>query len=192
MNTPAIILAAGASSRMGFPKALLKVGPRTLLEDQIKRLRDAGCSPIIAVVGSEAARIIKGTKARANFVINRRWPLGQFSSVVTGLKKLPSKTGGAIILPVDVALVPPGVTKKLIATSKDTAGLGVEAVVPVHRGRMGHPIWLSANAIKKIIKTDIKTGRLDRMLPEFRLKHVKTTAGEILNNVNTKKDYAHK
>ena len=52
-----VILAAGASERMGRPKALLRLPPPSgafLLVDQIERLRSAGCARVAVVLGADA------------------------------------------------------------------------------------------------------------------------------------------
>ena len=52
-TTPAIILSAGFSRRLGKPKALVEVSGKTLLEHAINKLQFAGCNPIIIVVNQE-------------------------------------------------------------------------------------------------------------------------------------------
>ncbi|PIR16821.1 MAG: hypothetical protein COV46_06815 [Deltaproteobacteria bacterium CG11_big_fil_rev_8_21_14_0_20_49_13] len=213
-NIPAIILSAGASKRMGFPKALIKVEDHTLLEDQISRLKKAGCSPIFVVLGANAHVIASlpratgrakqspehncvreiATSAKGGLamtVTNRRWRLGQFSSIKCGLRALKNISGGAIILPVDVPFVPASVIKKIL----HHASPKYSAVIPtalrardsmIARSReKGHPIWLSPHLIKKVLRTSSKAGRLDRILGlETKIALVRTTSKAILNNVN--------
>ena len=52
MSVPAIILAAGASRRLGHPKQLVRVGGETLLGRTIRLTREAGASPIFVVLGA--------------------------------------------------------------------------------------------------------------------------------------------
>src|ERR1051326_3811586 len=59
---PAIILAAGASARMGSPKALLKIGGKTFLRHIVDVLRDSGISGI--VIRSEERRVGKECRSR--------------------------------------------------------------------------------------------------------------------------------
>ena len=52
-TTPAIILSAGYSKRLGEHKALVDVAGKTLLEHAILKLQHAGCEPVIVVVNQE-------------------------------------------------------------------------------------------------------------------------------------------
>ncbi len=164
---------------MGFPKALLPVGKRTLLEDQISRLKKAGCGPIIVVLG----RLLrpKGL-AMTRVVINRRWKLGQFSSLKCGLKALKNRSSGCLILPVDVPFVPVSVIKRILKTANKRVA---DAIIPFHR-ETGHPIWLSHALILKCLRMPAKQGRLDSIIADSeRIYKLKTRSHAILNNINT-------
>ena len=99
-----LLLAGGASARMGRPKALLALGDRPLIVDQLARLRAAGCAPIACVLGAHADEIapalgLQGMPpARESrhtigeldvlFARNPEWTRGSFSSLQTGLRAL--------------------------------------------------------------------------------------------------------
>ena len=50
---PAVILAAGASQRLGQPKSLVPIGETTLVGLAFRKLIEAGCSPVLIVTRSE-------------------------------------------------------------------------------------------------------------------------------------------
>ena len=189
-NIPAIILAAGASKRMGFPKALLEVGKGTLLEDQISRLKKAGCKLIIVVIApsppvtTPSAGRLPSKGGIVIYSVNRLSCLGQFSSIKCGLKSLKNIGDGCIILPVDCPFVPVSIIKKIIKYASEKYA----AVIPKHGKKKGHPVWISRRTIQKILKTDTKKGRLDAML-KGNLKYITTKSSAILNNINTKKQW---
>ena len=79
-----IILAAGASSRMGTPKALLDYRGETFL-DRLIRVLGAVCDPVIVVLGYHAEQIRAGVNGRVQFVVNPTPTRGQLSSLQTGL-----------------------------------------------------------------------------------------------------------
>ena len=83
-----IILAAGASSRMGTPKALLRMhgGSVTFLQHLSEVLRRGGCSQIICVAGCHISEIASELPDDVLLVRNARWREGQLSSVKTGLR----------------------------------------------------------------------------------------------------------
>ena len=89
MSVAGIILAAGESRRMGFPKALLRYRDETFL-DTLIGLFAARCSPVIVVLGAHADRIRARTLRPATFVINPDYQRGQTSSMQCGLRAVPA------------------------------------------------------------------------------------------------------
>ncbi|MBI2092832.1 MAG: nucleotidyltransferase family protein [Deltaproteobacteria bacterium] len=183
-RVPAIILSAGESKRMGFPKALLRIGKTTLLEDQMRRFKKAGCHPVVPVLGANAKTILNNAHGiRKNYVINRRWKLGQFSSVKSGLKSLKDISFGCFIIPVDAALVPVKIIRKIARKSLKNRH---QAIIPSYKGQLGHPVWISQALIKKIRSEDAGKNRLDKIIRRQRDKLIiKTNTAAILTNVNT-------
>jgi CTP:molybdopterin cytidylyltransferase MocA/HD superfamily phosphohydrolase YqeK len=136
-NFAAIVLAAGASSRMGRLKPLLPLGGRTALECSITLFRDAGIDDILAVVGNHAEDLrplIERCGARC--IYNAQWETGMYSSVVAGASALRSSTRAAFVLPADVPLVRSATVRQLAAVSDAS----LETIVyPVFEHRRGHP-----------------------------------------------------
>ena len=67
---PALVLAAGASQRLGQPKALVEVGSTTLVGLAVKRLLDAGCSPVVVVTRQELQFDVMLQSMDATVVVN--------------------------------------------------------------------------------------------------------------------------
>lgn len=89
MRVGAVVLAAGASSRLGEPKQLVTLGGETLLERTVRVAREAGCSPVMVVVGSEYAQVLgHNVLGDAVPVINDSWKEGMASSIRSGLRAL--------------------------------------------------------------------------------------------------------
>ena len=81
-----MLLAAGASTRLGEPKQLARLGGETLLERAIRTAREAGCAPLV-VLGCEAQRIAREPWMRGvPYVINEDWPEGMGTSIAIGAK----------------------------------------------------------------------------------------------------------
>jgi molybdenum cofactor cytidylyltransferase len=105
MPVAAIILAAGASRRLGQPKQLLEIGGEALIARVIRLAGEAGASPVIAVLGAnrDAVRAaIAQTDARC--VVNEKWEQGIAGSIHAGLDALDAYSGeasGALILTCD-------------------------------------------------------------------------------------------
>ncbi|MGN6506599.1 MAG: nucleotidyltransferase family protein [Tepidisphaeraceae bacterium] len=83
----AIVLAAGASSRMGRPKQLLTIEGEPLLRRAVRMADQAGCCPIHVVLGCQAHLMmpaLAGTAVRT--VVNDQWALGMGTSIRCGIE----------------------------------------------------------------------------------------------------------
>lgn len=179
-----IILAAGASTRMGSPKALLHTASGAPLADaQAAALTNGGCHQSIVVLGADAANI--HAHLHTPVAINFAWKTGRISSVQTGLRMLPS-FGGYFILPVDTV----GIAAETIFAMRQYADAKrPHAIRPVHRGQKGRIAWVSAG-IAQIILATVSTpdGRLDELINPI-AQEIDIGDGAILNNVNTPEDW---
>ena len=103
----AIILSAGASSRMGRPKALIPYREGTFLEHLIKVTRHPriGVTRVVLGAGAEEIRTIAKLDPSV-VVLNPDWEQGQLSSICEGLRSLAGiETDGILLCPVDHPLV---------------------------------------------------------------------------------------
>jgi molybdenum cofactor cytidylyltransferase len=141
----AVILAAGASSRMGAPKALLThADGRSFLRTCCEALSAGDLEPIVVVIGhhrelleSELERIKQTAVCRPEAAINEAPERGQISSLALGLAALAGRgIPFAIVALVDQPVIPREVLTLLIAA----ASREPDAVhVPVCDGVRGHP-----------------------------------------------------
>jgi molybdenum cofactor cytidylyltransferase len=149
-----LILAAGASRRMGTDKALLPWPPEkgdettgalsagpTLLAAQIAALRPF-TKTVLVVAGKNAERLAPVAEAcGAVMVVNPEPERGQFSSLQTGLRAaLERGFEAAMITPVDSPPLSEGSLEKLCAAFEQALARGKWAVTPENQGRHGHPL----------------------------------------------------
>lgn len=192
-NICGLILAAGASKRMGAPKALLCFdNGKTLLARQVELLSNATCKEVIVVVGAHEDDI-RAAHMGLNvcWTVNKQWQLGQFSSLQAGLKEA-VKAGydGTIVLPVDVVGVAPSTVEALIETALRNPHL--MAIVPEHGERGGHPVYLSRQAFEKLIDLDPndKDSRLDIQLERMEETMLLPVSDpNTVRNINTRDDW---
>ena len=88
-SIPAIVLAAGASKRLGQPKQLLRLTgtQETLLEHTLRAARAAELQPVFVVLGAQAEAIAAATKLQGATVLhNPEWPEGMASSIRCGVR----------------------------------------------------------------------------------------------------------
>lgn len=92
----ALVLAAGASRRLGSPKQLAVVGDETLLERAVRVAREAGCFPVIVVLGAEHKRVLKNCMLGDVVpVIHDKWEEGMASSIRLGVRACEVAAGEA-------------------------------------------------------------------------------------------------
>jgi molybdenum cofactor cytidylyltransferase len=139
----AILLAGGASTRMGQPKALLPIGGETFLGRLIS-IYQACCDPVLVVLGHQAEAIRAGVAAvGVTWVVNEHPELGQFSSLQAGLRALPAAVD-CLFQPIDYPAVAAG-TVELLARTQG------ELVIPRHDGTRGHPVRISPAIVAELL-----------------------------------------
>ena len=105
----AIVLAAGASTRFGSPKQLVRIRGRPLLHTAVTRASEVTGSALIVVLGSGAAELGALLKhSPGSIVINQDWREGLASSIRAGIARLPLTCAGALLLLADQ----PGVSSR--------------------------------------------------------------------------------
>ncbi|MCS5533205.1 MAG: NTP transferase domain-containing protein [Candidatus Poseidoniaceae archaeon] len=144
---PAIILAAGASSRLGQPKALVNVGDTNLLGLAFRRLQNAGCSPIVVVTSSELAYDCLTSVPGATIVINKAPQEGRTGSIQCGLMSLCGDHGRTprmvLIAPVDRPGWNVNLVKQLMKSKNSCK--------PVSNNRSGHPVIIAGDDIEDVL-----------------------------------------
>jgi len=144
---PGVILAAGASSRMGRPKALLPTSTpgETFLSRLVGTLVAGGLDDLVLVVGRLAgpeeaalARVVDGLPPILRVVENPDPSRGQLSSLQTGLAVVDHPgIRGMLVTLIDVPLVSAGTVRALLGAYEAT---GAPVVRPARQGRHGHPV----------------------------------------------------
>ncbi|HWO93984.1 MAG TPA: nucleotidyltransferase family protein [Dehalococcoidia bacterium] len=148
MSEPvAIVLAAGAGTRMGQPKALLPWGIGTLLGYQLRELAAAGFAERIVVAGAAAPPVADITvKAGAALVVNTAWEEGRASSLRVGADAVRRDRDPILVLNVDQPRPAP-IHAGLLGAYRDEPA---PIIVPVFQGRRGHPIILSGALLDEL------------------------------------------
>jgi molybdenum cofactor cytidylyltransferase len=159
----AIVPAAGRSSRFGSAKLLACIDGTVLIDRTIGCLLDAGLERVVVVVDRpdalHDARLVHD--ARVSAVVNVDPSRGMFSSIQAGVA---AGIGDAyLVLPADM----PFVRAATVRIVRDRAHAAESIVVPVFRGRRGHPIVISADLRAYLLAAD----------PSSTLKDVLRTSG---------------
>ncbi|MGJ3522305.1 DVU_1551 family NTP transferase [Nitratidesulfovibrio sp. D1] len=210
MRAPVIgvVLAAGASSRMTPDfKPLLDLGGATVLARCVEMFRQAGVADVLVVTGHRADEVAaEAARLGAATVHNPAWREGgMFSSVRAGLAAVAQRgdgaggTGGtngtgrtdragALLLPVDAALVRPLTVRLLLEHAARRPG---RVLLPVFGGQWGHPPLLPASVFSIILGDGGDgglRGALHRLGPDV-LEEVAVPDRFILRDMDTPGDY---
>jgi len=160
-----IILAGGKSSRMGTPKALLPIGPETMLQ-RVVRLLSTAASPVVVVAAEgQALPVLPSDCLVAR---DRRPERGPLEGFAVGLAAIAPIAEAAYITSCDAPLLVPGFVRRLFELLDE-----YDAAVPVD-GERPHPLSAvyrirALPAIERLLASDrLKvSGLLDEIRTKF-------------------------
>jgi CTP:molybdopterin cytidylyltransferase MocA len=136
-----VLLAAGAGTRLGVPKARVRLAGEPLAARGARTLRAGGCAPVVVVLGAEAERVRTAVEhAGAEVVLNERWAEGMATSLAAGLRALAGRAPAAVVALADQPDVTAGVIQRLLAAWRT----GAAAVVATYDGAPRNPVLFDA------------------------------------------------
>ena len=182
----AAVTAAGASRRMGEPKALLGWEDGTVLASILAKLAVAGISDSVVVLGAAAETVgEEASRMGAATIVNHDWERGRFGSVRLAAKWAQERGRPLLLWPVDC----PGVRSETVRRLAEESSAHPDSnVVPRFAGRNGHPVVVCTATLAAI--TDVEDDSNLRELmhhPARRVVDVDDPA--IAQNLNRPEDY---
>jgi molybdenum cofactor cytidylyltransferase len=152
----AVILSGGASRRMGSPKALVPYQGRLFLEHLLHVTAHEEIGVRRVVLGADARAIAETVALRPDeIVVNEDWEKGQLSSIQAALRSLPVATDGMLLCLIDHPLVSRELVSNLIERFYSS---GKAIVLPVYKGRRGHPVIFGATLYEELLAAPLETG----------------------------------
>ena len=116
-NLHVIVLAAGASTRFGSPKQLVRLNGRPLLHLAVSRAVEVAGQAVTVVLGANSAELAPLLRhTPASVVINRDWAEGMGSSVRAGIGRVPATADAALLMLADQAAVTAEDLRRLVGT----------------------------------------------------------------------------
>ena len=190
---PAVILAAGDSTRMGFPKALLlTTAGRPFVVSIAGALIAAGLTDIVVVTGRDHDRIADALAQERLAVSPRvvRNPdpsRGQLSSLLIGIDAVPADAPAAVVTLVDVPLVTPETVRLVISEWQRTrAGIVRPAIGEQH----GHPVVFDRRLFDELRNAPLDVGAKAVVRAHAdEIVNVPVTDAGCLVDVDTPRDY---
>ena len=152
----AVVLAAGRSRRRGAFKPLLPCGAQTVVESCIHNLRDAGVGEIVVVLGHRAGELRAHLqRLPVRFALNEEAGSEMGASIARGVARVSGGTAAALVALADHPAVTPDVINLLIERREET---GASFLVPVWRGRGGHPVLVDLAYREELSRLDAGRG----------------------------------
>jgi CTP:molybdopterin cytidylyltransferase MocA len=152
----AIVLAAGRSRRMGAFKPLLPFGGKTVIGSCIDNLRGAGVAEIVVVVGHRAGELREHlSQLPVRFAVNDEAESEMGASIARGVEQVSKGMTAALVALADHPAVAPDAIRFLIERQEET---GARFVVPLWRGRGGHPVLIDLAYREELSRLDAGRG----------------------------------
>jgi molybdenum cofactor cytidylyltransferase len=147
-----LLLAAGASTRLGQPKQLLPYGGRSLLRHAAETGIAAGLDPLVVVVGARAEAMRPELAGLPVLVLdNPRYAEGQSTSLRAGVAALPAEVGAVVVLLADMPGVDAPLVRALIAAWRASQA---PIVRPTHAGQPGNPVLFAARLFPELLRAE--------------------------------------
>lgn len=185
----AIILAAGASERMGYPKALLPYRGRPFLAGILEACYAAGIERRVVVLGYYADKIKEEMDlSEATVAMNEELDAGPIGSVRAGLAALaPLPVDAVLVWPVDRPHVAVATVEAVLDAFRATHQ---PIVVPTHNGQRGHPVLFARKVFAELLGAPNDEGARAVVHKDAgRVAEVPVEDPAVLEDFNTPDDY---
>jgi len=181
-----IVLAAGASSRFGEPKQLLKWKGEPFVHAVSQTALRAGLSPVVVVTGAHADYVEAAVRdLDVRIVRNENWKSGQGSSIQEGVRSLPDECGGAIFLLADQ----PQVDTPILQALKEKHAEGLYPIVaPMVIDRRANPVLLDRVTFPDLMAIEGDTGGR-AIFHKHRVEYLPWHDDSLLLDIDTPEQY---
>lgn len=151
-----VVLAAGASTRLGQPKQLLPLAGRPLLAHVLAAAEASPLDPLLLVLGHEAEAVLAAVApGRARVLLNLAYAEGQSTSVRLAVAALPAQVAAAVFLLGDQPAVSPEVVARLVAAFRTR---GAPIVQPRYTQGPGNPVLIARTFFPELLALSGDTG----------------------------------
>src|SRR5215213_3283826 len=145
----ALILAAGASARMGRPKQLLDWEGRPLVRAAAEVALSAQLDPLLVVIGGAQAQVAEALAALPlRMIANPDYAAGQSTSLRAGIAALGQDADAVIVLLGDQPFVTTAIVERLVAEWQASGAL---IVAPTYAGQRGNPVLFTRAVFPELL-----------------------------------------
>jgi molybdenum cofactor cytidylyltransferase len=185
----AIILAAGASERMGYPKALLRYRGETFLETILEACRAAGFVRLMVVLGPDDHKVLAELDLGGVTMVQNPYPAsGPLTSLKLALETVLNHPVEAVLVwHVDRPHVSVATIQALVEEFERTRA---PVVLPEYRGLRGHPVLFGRTVFSELMSTPASNGaRAVVRADPSRVVTVPVTDAAVIEDVDTPDAY---
>lgn len=152
-----ILLAGGASTRMGRPKGLLEYRGVPFLRAVATALLTGGVEELVAVLNPDVPGLpeVLPADTRVRWVAAPLASAGQLASLRTGLHALSPASEATLVALVDQPAVRPETVAALIQAFRET---GAPLLLPLREGRRGHPVCFARALYRDLLEAQEQEG----------------------------------
>jgi molybdenum cofactor cytidylyltransferase len=188
-NIGLILLAAGASRRLGKPKQSLQFEGETLLRRAVKTALASDCQSVIVVLGANAEKLeLEIEEFDAHIIKNPDWERGMGTSIQIGLEELlkrQPKISGVILAVCDQPFVSVGLLKQLTENFRLT---NAPIIACAYGETLGVPTLFSRNLFSELLTLKADNGA-KKIIYKHREKVIKIPFEAGALDIDTEQDY---
>jgi molybdenum cofactor cytidylyltransferase len=185
----AVVLAAGASRRMGQPKMLLPWGATTVIGKVLETILDGGIRQPVVVTGRAEAEVHQALKAfQVRWVHNPEYEHTEMlQSLQLGLAALPEDAEAFLVVLGDQPQIETRVVEQVIDTYLQK---GPAILIPSYQMRRGHP-WL----VRRDLWQSLSSLAADANLRQFlnlhkdQIEYLNVDSTSVLMDLDTPEEY---
>lgn len=181
----ALLLAAGASRRMGTPKQLLLLGGRPVIRWCADSIMASGVQDLVVVVNAEGERIVEALEGLSvKFVRNDSADSQMADSVRIGVRALDDRVSGVLVCLSDHPLITPETFRTVIQAHHREPD---RIIIPCHGGRRGHPALFPRTILDEVLSGGTLRDIIGK--DERRVQQVEVNDEGVLRDMDTVEDY---
>ena len=183
-----ILLAAGNSTRMGQPKALLDYDGTSFIDTILNNLQSTGCNPVVSILGDAGEMICQCTSVNNYQCYSNPEPQkGMLSSLKIAIENLPDDCDGFILSLVDHPAVKQSTYQDIVQAAQQNAQ---RIIIPEFYGKKGHPVFFGRQFFRFLLDAPENEGA--RVVVQQHLQNVhflKVEDEGILMDIDTPEEY---
>ncbi|RIJ50466.1 molybdenum cofactor cytidylyltransferase [Maribellus luteus] len=183
-----LILAAGESTRMKQQKLLMPWNGKTVVEATVEKALASDTDQVLVVTGSHRSEIESLLKpSGVKIVVNESYQDGMLSSVLCGIKTIPSAVDAVLVMLGDQPMIQTSVINRIIEIYQKE---GAKIILPVWEEKRGHPVLFDLQFREEMFGLKGNPG-LRELLQRYPndVKELEVDTSEIVEDLDTQEDY---